>query len=168
LLGYEKVIHHCPEYLQLDQLTGRHDLKVYDNVDAVFDAPASFFWYDLMQLYPECKVILTVRNRENWWRSILAHTVKIWNGGHHDHIPYTNRLHALLFGTVEPHAYLWKRALQQHSRRVRGGVPPERLLVLDVTRSCHDAELWLKLSQFLNCEMPSAVFPWANRLATKT
>jgi hypothetical protein len=39
------------------------NFRRYDDVDAVVDLPAALFYRELLQAYPESKVILTVRNR---------------------------------------------------------------------------------------------------------
>ena len=49
------------------------DFRRYDDVDAVMDLPAAYFFEDLIAAYPECKCILTIRDSEKWWKSICRH-----------------------------------------------------------------------------------------------
>lgn len=39
---------------------------------AVVDFPMSFYWKKLMELYPDAKVILTIRSPESWYKSYCS------------------------------------------------------------------------------------------------
>ena len=41
--------------------------KVFEDYDAAVDWPAAAFWKDLLQQYPDTKVILTTIDSEQWY-----------------------------------------------------------------------------------------------------
>uniref|UniRef100_H2XX94 Sulfotransferase n=1 Tax=Ciona intestinalis TaxID=7719 RepID=H2XX94_CIOIN len=43
--------------------------RMYEGVDAVVDAPANLYWEQILEAYPDAKVILTIREEESWIRS---------------------------------------------------------------------------------------------------
>eukprot|EP01083_Nonionella_stella_P284059 966882_1 len=46
--------------------------KLAHNAQAAVDWPTSFYWEELAEYYPNCKIILTVRdNRERWYQSCI-------------------------------------------------------------------------------------------------
>ena len=55
-------------------LLDRLDFRgLYDNVDAVVDAPTYLFWRQLATAYPDAKFVLTTRDREAWFQSAAAY-----------------------------------------------------------------------------------------------
>src|SRR5438105_1086381 len=70
-LGFRS-LHYAPERLA-DILDGRArnpSFRRYDDVDAVVDVPAAFFYRELLEAYPESSCILTLRHEDDWWSSI--------------------------------------------------------------------------------------------------
>jgi len=159
ILGYN-AIHHAPERIPLDINLGR-DFAVYNDVDAVLDAPACYFQRELTQVYQPLKYILTVRDDKDWWESIRAHSVRILEQGDEQHVAYTKRLHAMLFGCEIPHRWLYLRAYRRHNQQMWELLPKPQTLTIDVTR-----EGWEPLCRFLGREVPDAPFPWNNRLVS--
>ena len=43
---------------------------IFKGHEAVVDFPASVFYKELLEVYPDAKVILTVRSPESWYRSM--------------------------------------------------------------------------------------------------
>jgi hypothetical protein len=63
-----------PEHIGLwvDVAEGRADFdRIFSDFSATVDFPACIYWRDLIDYYPEAKVILTTRDVENWFRSRL-------------------------------------------------------------------------------------------------
>ena len=157
ILGYE-TLHHAPGRIDLDSL--RHSgFRVYDDVDAVMDAPACAFYRELHRAY-KCRCILTIRDVDSWWESITWHTYKILTGGDAAHARYTQRLHAMLFGSEWPNEYLWKRRYKDHANAVSRSVPNKDLLVMNI---CDGGHKWAELCEFLGVDEPAEEFPWQNR-----
>ena len=42
---------------------------VYQNADAVVDLPGNFFWEEILEAFPDCKVILSERDEDSWLQS---------------------------------------------------------------------------------------------------
>ncbi len=154
-------IHHEPERLDPWKLM-EPDFSGYDDVDAVIDAPASYFYRELTEAYPGLKYILTVRDEHAWWRSIGAHVLSIHSGCKYQHIEYTDRIHALLFGSTIPIPWLWKRAFRDWNEQAKRDLAGPNLLVMDITQG----DGWRELCAFLGRPIPDCPFPHANRMAT--
>ena len=43
--------------------------RVYHNADAALDIPANFFWEEILEAFPDCKVILSEREEDSWVKS---------------------------------------------------------------------------------------------------
>jgi Sulfotransferase domain len=139
------------------------------------DWPGGYFYRELMEAYPEAKVLLSVRDPQKWERSFRETIVGLRHG------ESLMRLLASARGEVDPH---WKRYLAlvdrmfwgpqgtfaegysepqqlieqmtRHNEEVQRVVPSERLLVWDVT------EGWGPLCEFLGVEVPAEPLPHAN------
>lgn len=126
----------------------------------------SCFAEELIQLYPEAKVILTVRDEDAWLHSI---TRTFWWSEQETIAWLVRRLDRkwsemeqfskLMFGTfyandVPGHGL---RVYREHNAMVkRTTQPKERLLVLDTKQG------WGPLCEFLGKEVPEEEFPWVN------
>ncbi|CAO1605832.1 hypothetical protein XANCAGTX0491_009337 [Xanthoria calcicola] len=142
---------------QWDQLLG--------HCQAVTDFPAALFAPELIAAYPEAKVVLSNRDVDQWYRSIIR-TID-WR--------YRDPVHFLL-SLVDPPTGKWARmfykmwslfakgdfarhgkdAFHEHYQRVRELVPPDRLLEYRVS------EGWEPLCRFLDLEIPDRPFPAGN------
>jgi hypothetical protein len=156
VLGYN-VIHHAPGHVPLFP-SANQLWPEYDGVDAVTDAPASMYWRELRRAH-DCKIILTVREPNSWWESIKRHSNLIRVSTNIEHIRYTEALHSLLFGCPQPCEYWYKRRFVEHNAFVKGTVPADELLVMDI----HRGDKWDVLCPFLGVEEPTREFPWKNK-----
>lgn len=149
--------------------------EVFGDFKATVDWPGGFFWRELMEAYPEAKVLLSVRDPEAWEPSFRE---TVWDMGHGDAL-----IHHLSSARakVDPR---WARYVQlvdrmfwspegtfaaghatpgqlmegfvKHNEEVNRVVPPERLLVWEVK------EGWEPLCEFLGVEVPDQPMPHAN------
>ena len=134
--------------------------ELFANYESATDWPACTFWRELADRYPEAKVVLTVRDPERWWDSIDSTLFAMSRAGQ---LPRTNaiaEIGQLVMGdafdgvtTDKEHVI---RRFEEHNERVRQGVPPERLLVFQVS------EGWGPLCDFLGAEVPDEPFPHLN------
>ncbi|CAK8693209.1 unnamed protein product [Clavelina lepadiformis] len=46
--------------------------RMFENVDAVTDAPACYFWDEIHKAFPDAKIIFTWRDEASWTRSFCA------------------------------------------------------------------------------------------------
>jgi hypothetical protein len=159
--------------------------SVLGNFRATVDWPGAAYWRELVDAYPQAKVVLTVRDPDRWYAS--AHNTIL-------RFPMRRRNLAerLLFAVVRrvnPSSaqvpllldqVLWNRvfdgrpfngrtfpngvpdqdyaiaSFEQHNEEVKAYVPADRLLVFNV------AEGWGPLCQFLDVPVPAEEFPRLN------
>ena len=133
---------------------------VFAGYRAAVDWPACAFYKELMHVYPEAKVLLTVRDPEKWYESVYN---TIYRVSHRDLSISTHRrmVNALIWqGTFDGKFKEKDYAIAvflRHSEEVKRQVPPEKLLVYDVKES------WEPLCAFLGVEVPTDTpFPHLN------
>ena len=47
--------------------------RVYQNADVCVDSPGNFFFEEILKAFPDCKVILSVREEDSWIESAVRH-----------------------------------------------------------------------------------------------
>lgn len=139
---------------------------------AAVDWPACSYYEELMEVYPEAKVILTVRDPERWHASALRTIYEISNTRVSAFFFAVTGLFAPRFGGLGRMTgdLIWSgtfhdrfeerehalRVFHDHTEEVKRTVPPERLLVYEVK------EGWGPLCRFLDVEAPEEPFPHLN------
>jgi hypothetical protein len=149
--------------------------EVFAGCQATVDWPGGYFYKELIDVYPDAKVLLSVRNPESWEPSFRETIVGLSHG------EALMRLLASARGEIDPR---WRRYLdlvermfwgpegtfadgwaepaqlieqfERHNEAVKRIVPAERLLVWQVT------EGWEPLCEFLGVEVPSEPLPHEN------
>jgi hypothetical protein len=148
--------------------------EIFRGFQATVDWPGSFFYRELVDLYPDAKVLLSVRSGESWARSMRD---TIWGVIYGDilirHLSDARRL-------VDPAwddyiglmSEMWRRsglmrdastsaeemaaAMERFNQEVQDAVPAERLLVWS------PGDGWEPLCEFLQLPVPEADFPRVN------
>ena len=132
---------------------------------ATVDWPSCHFWRQLAQLYPDAKVILTLRDPEKWWDSMNETILRAMSKWQAETNPDPAQIEANRFAeriiAEQTFAYDFSRAnvivaFERHNEAVRQAIPPERLLVYQVS------EGWEPLCAFLGVPVPAGAFPRAN------
>jgi hypothetical protein len=164
----------------LDGSNPNPDFRRYDDVDAVTDIPSAYFYRELLAAYPAAKAILTVRDVESWWRSMERHVnvdfpylppkvfgydqrrrtlgaSPLTDPGAHNH--FMMLLRNCVYGSTIALEYPYKKKYLDHNAAVVRDVPPERLLVMDITAG----DGWQKLCGFLGLPAPDLPFPHEHR-----
>lgn len=137
-------------------------VNILDGFVAVADAPMCFFWEELMERYPDAKVVLTLREPERWYasfRNLMMTNIKAsWMtlfSARARRFGRFGRTMGKRFG-----ARLDKEGaiatLNAHNQRVRDTVPSDRLLEMSVKDG------WGPLCEFLGCAVPDEPFPHLN------
>lgn len=149
--------------------------EVFPDHTATVDWPGGYFWRELMEAYPDAKVLLSVRDLERWEPSFRETIVEMCHG------ESLIRLLASARGKVDPR---WARYLKlvdrmfwgpqgtfsegfaepaqlieqakRHNEEVQRDVPAERLLVWEV------GEGWEPLCEFLGVPIPDSPLPHEN------
>jgi Sulfotransferase domain len=149
----------------------RHDWEsILSKYTAAVDNPACCVWRELMEAYPEAKVLLTLHPRgpEAWYESTI------------DTIYFTeNRWQFKVLKLVAPfirkmgdmsHKLIWQRnhkgtmndrgraiaEYEQHIEDVKAAVPANKLLIFTVDQG------WEPLCKFLGVPVPAEPFPNVN------
>ncbi|HEY1591169.1 MAG TPA: sulfotransferase [Solirubrobacteraceae bacterium] len=152
--------------------------QILDGYRSTVDWPGGYFYAQLLDAYPDSKVLLSVRDAERWEPSFRETIVDMCFGDALIHLLSSARAH------VDPK---WKRYVEfvdrmfwselgtfpdghsrealiegfdAHNERVKQVVPEERLLVWEVTDG------WEPLCEFLEVPVPSQPMPHANDRAT--
>lgn len=149
--------------------------EIFGDARATVDWPGGYFYRELMDVYPDAKVLLSVRDPEAWEPSFRE---TIWTMSHGESVmPLLSRARAeidprwrryLAFvdrmfwgpqgtfkeGHSEP-AQLMEQMVR-HNEEVRRVVAPERLLVWE------PADGWGPLCEFLEVDVPDEPLPHAN------
>ena len=167
---------HCEFHLQqwLDSFeTGHHPnfKEIYQGVDAVTDVPPAFWFEEISAVFPEAKVILTVRDSEDaWLKSWKEHLqlgkefVTFYTKPLFIVVPWMRKARHFvdtsrraIYGSFNPEATaLYRVKYRQHNERVQAVIPAEKLLVFNVKQG------WKPLCEFLGCDVPSIPFPRVN------
>ena len=132
---------------------------VFVGYQATVDWPACTYYKNLMQVYPEAKVLLTVRDPEQWYESVRS-TIYIVS---RQRLPdsHAQMLNTLVWegtfdGKFEDKEYAISVFLR-HIEEVKRHVSPDKLLVYDVK------EGWEPLCAFLGVKVPEDTpFPRLN------
>ena len=139
---------------------------LYADYAATLDFPFCLYYKEMLQAFPDAKVILTVRDPERWFASISSMLTLIraldWVVAC---IPYGRRVMAVArfhfwgstsgrFGGDMSRANAL-RVYRDHVAEVKKTVPPDRLLVFDCSR-----DGWEALCQFLDVDLPPASQPF--------
>jgi len=153
-----------------------------EGLSASVDYPMSLYWKDLLKMYPNAKVLLTVRDPVKWYlsvkntiRNIASFLVESWGG-----LPIrligrlTGKAVGPAFYTVFAPTYLGAkypkgmfgavdageetavRFFNDWTEEVIREVPADRLLVFEVKQG------WAPLCKFLGVPQPDGPFPNTN------
>ena len=138
---------------------------------ACTDSPAAQFTEELVQIYPEAKVICTVRDPAEWIESMQS--VALSPGGFMGWVfwplPTLRYLASYLgafrrgrwselynpYGTANPY-HTRIEQWDYHMDYLKHVVPQERLFYFDVRYG------WEPLCEILQCDVPKQKFPWVN------
>ncbi|MBL8773476.1 MAG: hypothetical protein JNK30_18975 [Phenylobacterium sp.] len=132
---------------------------IFDGFQAMVDHPGCGYWRELMDYYPDAKVLHTVRDPDKWFDSTQATIFAPENLGR-----FREGAMATFFGHLQAfyeNGDMNDRAFmtdffRRHTERVVATVPKERLLVFNV------AEGWEPLCAFLGVPVPDTPYPREN------
>jgi hypothetical protein len=149
--------------------------KFFGDSQSTTDWPAAFHWRELMDVYPDAKVLLSVRSAESWVTSMENTINQIYFGDSLMRHVCMARRHvdpefaewmdlmiamtwadgAPFAGTEGEHEPL-KAAMERWNEDVKSTVPAERLLVWE------PREGWEPLCEFLGVDVPEEPLPNVN------
>jgi hypothetical protein len=147
---------------------------VFAGRGATADWPGGYFYRELMDFYPDAKVLLSVREPESWERSFRGTIVDMCHGeslirllssARREIDPrwrtYLELVHRMFWGEQGTFAagHTPAELIEQakaHDEAVKRTVPAERLLVWKVTDG------WEPLCEFLEVDVPAEPLPHVN------
>jgi len=152
--------------------------SILDGYRSTVDWPGGYFWRQLMDAYPDAKVLLSVRDPERWEPSFRETIVDMCYGESlirllssaraqvdpkwRRYLAFVHRMFWSGEGTF-PDGHSPEKLVEgfiAHNEEVKRVVPADRLLVWEVT------EGWEPLCDFLGIPVPAQPLPHANDRAT--
>lgn len=141
--------------------------QVFVGYEAAVDWPAAAYYQELLEVFPDAKVIFSDRSPEDWYESVASTIFRVLPaipGWLRRTVPHINRVALMVDKTV------WKNELndqfenraamldffKRRRQEVIEAVPPQQLLIHSA------AEGWGPLCAFLGVEVPSISYPWVN------
>jgi len=138
--------------------------QVFQGYRAQADWPGARVWRELASHWPEAKVILTVRDPDEWFDSVQATIAPFLaaRGQHPDQ--HANAIAVMGQALIAEQVFNDRlsdraqatRVFREHIEAVRDEIAPERLLVFDVR------EGWEPLCDFLGVPVPDMPYPKTN------
>ena len=136
---------------------------LFRNYEATVDFPACVYYRELLEMFPDAKVVLNVRDADRWYDSFCTLRGAMDGFRVFRFIPKVRRflgftdtlIDQVFSGSFERENCV--RVFNDHNLAVQQHVPAERLLVFSVKDG------WAPLCGFLGCEVPDGVpFPHLN------
>jgi Sulfotransferase domain len=177
-LGFGPCYHMMEVFPRPDHVAMWHRLAFENQIDwdallagfqAAVDWPAARWWREIAAYYPDAKVLLSVRDPEAWYKSMIETIYQPMKATAPDDAPNLMRLQnqmvrkAVLNETFDNRFEDKAHALEvfdRHTQEVRQAITPSRLLVFDVRQG------WEPLCRFLDVPIPEEPFPRLNDTAT--
>ncbi|CAK8677507.1 uncharacterized protein LOC143446924 [Clavelina lepadiformis] len=150
--------------------------EMYQSVDAVTDSPTCKFWEEILQAFPDAKVILTLRDEDSWCKSlcnqcevmngnILYQVMQVLSPTGWKYFKHFRLVIMSLWGIrmrnpfdfeLSKNDIVVKKGYRQHTQYCKQNCPPDKLLVYDVRQG------WAPLCKFLGKKIPDKSFPHEN------
>jgi len=146
--------------LWMDATNGNADWDaVFKNYASTVDYPGCTFWRQLAEKYPQAKVLLSVRDADQWFESTQAtifSPASIQRLGASPMGEFARRTVWSAFGDRIHDRDFMVEAFKRHNAEVERAIPKDRLLVYEV------AQGWEPLCKFLDIPVPNTPFPRVN------
>ena len=130
--------------------------KLFERYTACVDWPSAFYWRTLIDVYPDAKVLLTMRSAESWWTSFEATILKyIQSGDDPQGLAQLLVADQVFHGSPDDREH----AIAVYNKNVAdviATVPPERLLIHNL------GEGWQPLCDWLGLRVPTIDYPSGN------
>mgnify|MGYP000029138826 FL=1 len=181
-LGFDKCYHMMemplvPEHIPIWRSAAAGQTVDWETLfigyQAAVDWPSCNFWRQQLQVFPDAKVVLTRRDPEQWYSSVM-HT--IWLSSEQGRMDLAD---AELVGRVESEGHdrikmvyevIWEgvfnlrmedkkhvmHCFDRHNQSVINSVPKEQLLVIE------PGDGWSPLCEFLEVDIPDVDYPRIN------
>ena len=128
--------------------------KVFEGYQATVDWPAAFYWHQLADLYPQAKILLTVRSAESWFASMEKTILKVVETSGHETIGGTLIVRRTFNNDLSRENMI--NTYNRHVAAVQNAFGPDRLLIYELGSG------WAPLCAFLGCDVPEEDYPRGN------
>lgn len=138
---------------------------IFQGYRATVDWPASAFWRDLVEHYPNAKVLLSVRDADRWYDSVMNTIYPSMTQGPPKQAERAlHEFHDMLFrlifettfgGRIEDQVHA-KQVFRAHNQAVIDDIEKSRLLVYQA------GDGWEPICHFLEVPVPDEDFPHLN------
>jgi len=173
MLGFTKCyhmmeVHQTPEHVAIWRQAARGEpvdwSQVFAGYQASVDWPSCNFWREQLQAFPDAKVLLSKRDPEKWYESVMN---TIWKASNDRRNSDDSRAQA---GSAMAFEVIWDGVFagrmddkdhvigiyNAHNRRVIDEVPADKLLVFEARQG------WAPICEFLDCPVPTEDYPRVN------
>ena len=148
--------------------------ELFDGKESIVDFPGSYYWRELMDFYPDAKVLLSVRSAESWVESMQNTIADIWFGDSlmHHAVQARYKIDPEFAGWLDVLYDMWVKAgimvpskadpqamaadMERWNQAVIDTVPADRLLVWN------PKDGWEPLCELLDLPVPSEPVPNVN------
>lgn len=141
---------------------------IFEGYRSTVDWPACHWWRELADHYPEAKVILSLRDGDGWYDSVMntiyhalvAQVPDTAPAAFHTHMGMVKQLigEQVFSGRIEDRAHAIQ-VFDRHNQRVIDTIEKDRLLVY------RPGDGWEPICHFLGCDVPEGDFPRLNDTA---
>jgi hypothetical protein len=138
--------------------------EVFDRYRAQVDWPGARYWRELVRHFPKAKVVLTVRDPDEWFDSVQTTIVPFVAARGKHASPHVNAIAEMAYRTIVPPIFNDRmsereyaiKIFKRHIAEVQAEIPAHRLLVFDLRDG------WEPLCAFLEVDAPEIPFPRTN------
>jgi Sulfotransferase domain len=128
------------------------------------DWPGARYWRELVRHYPTAKVVLSVRDPDEWFDSVQATIAPFLAARGQHSTPHVNAICEMGHETVAVQVFNGRISEREHATQifknhiaeVQSVIPADRLLTFDLRDG------WRPLCEFLRVEAPDIPFPKTN------
>jgi len=149
---------HIPFWMKAERKSPRQWRRFFRHYNATVDWPASEFYEDLINIWPDAKVLLTIRDPESWYDSSRETIYRIqtyfpwWFPKLFVRLQEKHIWQGRFKGQFEDKKFAIDNFIN-HIEEVKKIVPSEKLLVYDIRQG------WEPLCRFLEVPVPQKPFP---------
>ena len=138
--------------------------RVFAGYGSQMDWPGARFWRELAQHYPDARIVLSVRDPDEWFDSVSATILPLLAGRGKHPVPLVNRIAEMGYRLIDEQVFGGRMSERSHATKVfrdhiatvQATIPAKRLLTFDVR------EGWEPLCTFLDVPIPAISFPRLN------
>lgn len=129
----------------------------FEGYSASVDWPGAYFWKEIAAHYPEAKLILTIRDADEWYESMSKTILPLLRMSAEDPNGLANQMFIMrqFEGNIDDRAHVID-VYNRHNAAVKAAFGPDRLLEHKLGSG------WEPLCDFLGVNVPEVAYPRGN------